>query len=282
MKHIRLFLTGILIFALVFGILSSLGYKSFKTVKAVFADNDINNASSINTNQENTSLRLMTYNIHRGIGTNGKLNLAATADVIGKAKSDIVALQEVERFSPRTGFKDEIRYLSSKLDMNYAYGKSLNILMGEYGNGLLSKYPIEESKTIKLPSMKEQRTALRAVINIEGHRLAVYNVHLGLNESERQEQINYITHLLDSEKLDYVLMGDMNSGVDKLSSITEIMKDSALESPMYGQSTIEENDLQARIDYIFLSQSMKSTEYNVMITNASDHYPVVSAVKVMR
>lgn len=273
MRYIAIALAVIIILGLAVGTLGSVSAFSANTPKPVFA---------LNTNHNVTSLRLMTYNIHRGIGKNGEFSLASTADTIAKAGPDIVALQEVERFSLRTGFKDEIRYLSSKLGMTYAYGKSLNIVTGQYGNSLLSKYPIEEYSTIKLPSLKEQRTVLRAVIDIDSHRLAVYNVHLGLNENERKEQVAYIVNLLSSEKLDYVLLGDMNSSVDKISAFTNVMKDSVEGSGKYSQGTIEENNTWKRIDYIFLSKNLKPKNYDVILSDASDHLPVVSEIVITK
>ncbi|MGB7604617.1 MAG: endonuclease/exonuclease/phosphatase family protein [Lutisporaceae bacterium] len=230
--------------------------------------------------EQEVKLKLMTYNVHRGIGKDGKLNLTNTAEVIRNSDAAIISLQEVERYSIRTGFRDQIKILSEKLNMNYAYGKSINVLNGEYGNGLLSKYPIEEYIAYDLPSFREQRTILRTVINIDGYRLAVYNTHLGLKEAERKEQLEFILQMMGEETLDYLLMGDMNSKSSNLTEITGFMKDSAEGSLKLDQSTFEEKDVQERIDYIFLSKNMIATDYDVILSEASDHYPVISEVVV--
>ena len=230
--------------------------------------------------EQKINLSLMTYNIHRGIGKNGKLDLNAVADVIKASNATIIALQEVERHSIRTVFQDQIKQLSVNIDMNYAYGKSINVLNGEYGNGLLSKYPIEEYKVYDLPSYSEQRTVLRAVINVEGLKVAIYNTHLGLKESERKEQLDYIMQMTSEDELDYILMGDMNTIAVKMSVLTEHMKDSALGSKKQQQSTFVEKEVQERIDYIFVSPNMEVKDYDVVIAEASDHYPVVSEVVV--
>ncbi|HUV85436.1 MAG TPA: endonuclease/exonuclease/phosphatase family protein [Methanosarcinales archaeon] len=230
--------------------------------------------------KQEINLKLMTYNIHRGIGRNGRLNLNAVADVIKASNATIIALQEVERHSIRTVFQDQIKQLSVNTDMNYAYGKSINVLNGEYGNGLLSKYPIEEYKVYDLPSNSEQRTVLRTIINVDGLKVAVYNTHLGLTESERKEQLYFIMQMTSEEKLDHVLMGDMNTIADKLSILAESMKDSALGSKKQLQSTFVEKEVQERIDYIFVSPNMEVIDYDVIIGEASDHYPVVSEVVV--
>lgn len=232
--------------------------------------------------EQEIKLKLMTYNIRRGIGKDGRLNLNHTAEVIKNSNADIISLQEVERHSIRTGFQDQIKILSNKLDMKYAYGKSINILNGEYGNGLISLYPIEEYKVYDLPSDSEQRTMLRTVINIGSHRLAVYNTHLGLSEAERKEQLNFIIQMVKEESLDYILMGDMNMKSDKLTAVTDFLKDSAQDSEQQQQSTFEEKGLQERIDYIFVSPNMQVENYDVVISEASDHYPVVSEIVVKK
>lgn len=280
----------IIIFLILIFITGTLNYfdaLSYKADNAVFAnrDNDtyvdaaakpISRSGSETRKKKDIELRLMTYNMHRGIGRSGRLDLDATSEVIRGTNAEIVALQEVERYSIRTGFKDQIKHLASTLDMHYAYRKSINLLNGEYGNGLLSRYPIVEYSTYDLPSIGEQRTILRTVVNIEGYRLAVYNTHLGLNQEERDKQLDYIMQLLAAEEIDYVLMGDMNSKVDKLTRITEVLKDSAEGSSKLEHSTFEEEDVQERIDYIFLQQKMKVKNYDVVVSEASDHYPVIA------
>lgn len=229
---------------------------------------------------ESESLQLMTYNIHRGIGKDGKLDLDRIAAVIKGSQADIIALQEVERHSIRTGFQDQIKKLSEAAEMNYAYGKSINVLNGEYGNGLLSRYPIQEYEVYQLPSFGEQRTLLKTIINIDGYTLAVYNTHLGLKESERKEQTDFILQLLSEEALDYVLMGDMNSKSSKLSDMTDKLQDSAQGSDKAQQSTFQEGELQERIDYILGSSGLKLSGYDVVTSEASDHYPVLCKIEI--
>lgn len=240
----------------------------------------ISRGDSVERKEQATKLKLMTYNMHRGIGKNGKLNLNNTAEVIKTCDAAIIGLQEVERHSIRTGFQDQIEVLSKKLGMNFAYGKSINVLNGAYGNGLLSIYPIDEYTVYDLPSFSfsEQRTILRTVVNIEGNRLAVYNTHLGLKESERREQLDYILGLIKEETLNYVLMGDMNTKSEKLNMLTIYMKDSAQDSKKQELSTFSEKDVQERIDYIFVSSDVQVTDYDVIISEASDHYPVISEI----
>ncbi len=223
-------------------------------------------------------IKVMTYNIHRGINRKGQLDLDGIAAVIKDSGAEIIALQEVERFSIRTGFRDQIKYIADKLSMQYAFGKSLNILNGEYGNGILSKYPIEEYEVNELPSEGEQRTLLKAGLNINGRRISIYNTHLGLNQSERNGQIEEIVKLVEADKY-FVITGDFNTKADKLGPITESYIDCASFGDNYNRATFEEDGLKERIDYIFASGEFEIKAYDVPVSEASDHYPVISILK---
>lgn len=235
---------------------------------------------SIKTKQENPPIKVVTYNIHRGINKSNKLDLDGVTEVIMGIGADIVALQEVERFSIRTGFKDQIGYIAEKLSMNYAYGKSINILNGQYGNAILTRYPIEEYEVKQLYSEGETRTLLRVALSINGSRIQVYNTHLGLNSSEREKQIREIIDITANAD-NYILAGDFNSAVDKLDAVTGKLKDAALyDVNKYRIPTFDNGDITERIDYIFLSEKFKIVGYEVLKSDASDHYPVTVVVKL--
>lgn len=234
----------------------------------------------LKTEVQQASLKVMTYNIHRGINRSNKLDLDGITEVIISSNPDIIALQEVERFSIRTRFRDQIEYIAEKLSMNYAYGKSINILNGQYGNAILSKFPIEEYEVKQLPSEHENRTLLKTVLNIYGSRVSVCNTHLGLKKSERDNQITEIMNITaDEERL--ILAGDFNSNVDKLGAVTEKLRDSAeYDKKKYKTPTFESKGITERIDYIFVSEEFRLKGYKVLESEASDHNPVISILKL--
>lgn len=47
------------------------------------------------------SLRMMTYNVHRGIGLDKNCDLKRIADVISQVQPDVVAIQEVDKITVR-------------------------------------------------------------------------------------------------------------------------------------------------------------------------------------
>src|SRR5687767_9252619 len=88
------------------------------------------------------SIRVMTYNIHVGVGMDKKLDLQRIADVINKERPDLVGLQEVDRGVERTQRKDEIVELASLTKMEYAFAHNLDYQGGQYGVAILSRFKI--------------------------------------------------------------------------------------------------------------------------------------------
>lgn len=236
------------------------------------------NAGSMNNST--ISIRVMTYNIHRGINKGNKLDLNGIVEAIRGSGAEIIALQEVERFSVRTGFQDQIKYIADKLSMHYVYGKSINILNGQYGNAIISRFPIEEYMISELTSYGEKRTILRAGLNVYGNRIYFYSTHLGLDQGERDMQIEEIVRLAAGDR-NIVVLGDFNSKADKLGAITEKYLDCAEFENNYDKATFEVEGLSERIDYIFVSDNFRVKKYDVPKLDASDHYPVISTLELI-
>src|SRR5947208_259558 len=76
--------------------------------------------------QAKKTLRVMTYNIHVGVGMDKKLDLQRIAEVINRERPDLVGLQEVDRGVKRTEGKDEIAELAALTRMQYAFAPNLD------------------------------------------------------------------------------------------------------------------------------------------------------------
>ena len=87
-------------------------------------------------------LRVMTYNIHVGVGMDKQLNLQRIADVVKLEHPDLVGLQEVDRGVKRTEGIDEIAELGRLTGMEYAFAHNLDYQGGQYGVAILSRFPI--------------------------------------------------------------------------------------------------------------------------------------------
>lgn len=160
-------------------------------------------------------MRILSYNIHKGIGNDRRYRIQRVIDVIRAEQPDIVCLQEVDRDVRRSRFDDQPRLLASALGFPHAlYQLNVRLRRGGYGNLLLTRYPIRESHQISLRlRTKKPRGAQLATLQVEGRALHVVHWHLGLAEAERHWQMQ---HLLahrcfrGAQHLPTVMIGDSN------------------------------------------------------------------------
>jgi endonuclease/exonuclease/phosphatase family metal-dependent hydrolase len=141
-------------------------------------------------------LRVVTWNIHKGIGgVDRQYRLARTATVLAGLEPDICLLQEVAEGMPRCGMHNQLEELSRELGMHHvAFGAEHRFRVGGYGNAILSKFPLTDSTRIDLTIGRRKRRGLvktRAHAKLEhGTRsVVVFNLHLGLSGSERAVQL---------------------------------------------------------------------------------------------
>lgn len=135
-------------------------------------------------------LTLVSYNVHSGIGTDGRFDLHRVGEVLQEIGPDIAALQEVGDFRGRTAHDAHPELLARMLGLHMAYGP--NVVRGgrRYGNAILSRLPITRSHNYDLSMQgREPRGALRCDLDLPGgRRLHVFSLHLGLAARERRHQ----------------------------------------------------------------------------------------------
>ncbi|SET41467.1 Metal-dependent hydrolase, endonuclease/exonuclease/phosphatase family [Natronincola peptidivorans] len=228
------------------------------------------------------TLKIMSYNVHHGRNLYGRYSLDEIAEVIRTSDADIIGLQELDNGVVRSRFQDQIKYLSEKLSMEYVYGYNFNLLGGMYGNGILSKYPIESYENLYLPSGREQRGLLSAVINVEGKQLNFLVTHLGLNQQERKGQVNTISKYLETLPHQKILVGDLNArpNSEEVQLLSKELLDTAHAVGKDAEPTFDLPVLSGRIDYIFLDHKIQLKDYNVIKSRASDHYPITATIEL--
>jgi endonuclease/exonuclease/phosphatase family metal-dependent hydrolase len=159
-------------------------------------------------------LRIMTYNIRSGRGTDDKTDLGRIYDVIRTFAPDVVALQEVDCGRPRSGSVDQAAELAEWLEMSATFAPCIACGEERYGIATLSRLPVRSVRQIELPQRdnlprSEPRRALVTRIALTGHRaIDVVNTHLSLRRRERAAQVAAIAAALDQG--DLVVAGDLN------------------------------------------------------------------------
>ena len=232
-------------------------------------------------------MRAMTFNIHHGVGVDGRLDLQRTAETIESQQIDVVGLQEVDRrFADRSEFADQARVLSRMLGMRLAYGAALDLepaSPGEprrkYGNAILARNPIVRRSNVLLPrtAAVEQRALLRVQIDIGGRGLDVYTTHLEAHDTgQRALQAGAVATSIASRVGPCVLLADLNARPDstEMAAITAVLKDAWTVGNGRG-FTYPATAPTRRIDVVLHSLDVHPTAASVVPATGSDHRPLV-------
>src|SRR6266550_6259472 len=159
------------------------------------------------------TLRVMTYNIHVGVGMDKRLDLQRIADVINEQHPDLVGLQEVDRGVKRTEGKDEIAELAKLTSMNYAFAHNLDYQGGQYGVAILSRFPISAIDHRKYENKREaeRRGMIRVEVNAGGKTVSFVTTHLDYQyEDGRLFEAEQMLKFLVDIKGPLIVVGDFN------------------------------------------------------------------------
>ena len=242
------------------------------------------------------SLRVMTYNIYGARATSpaNAADLDAIAEVIRRQNPDFVTLNEVDVFTNRTG-KDvhQARDLAEKLGMEWHFSKAIDRDGGEYGDAVLSKYPILEKRSYRLPCAAEQPGEDRSLcvirVQIDGKDLYVASTHLDhlSGDASRLVQATEIRRIRDTElEGDLILCGDLNAIPS--SNVIATMTSFLTNTGPIDQYTYPSDDPSRKIDYIMYApiehfgvqncQVVSRGDQQVGGVDASDHRPVIADI----
>lgn len=155
-------------------------------------------------------LKIGTYNIKHG-GNLGS-NCQAIGEEIAKEELDVVAIQEVDYFISRSGRQDIIKTIADYANYPYyQFFKALDYHDGEYGLGIISKYPFGKTQKIYLPHCQEQRILVEVVINFGEKKLNLFMTHLELGSYSdvRRHQFALIKEIIKERDI-FILAGDFN------------------------------------------------------------------------
>jgi endonuclease/exonuclease/phosphatase family metal-dependent hydrolase len=247
-------------------------------------------AGEVETAQGRKTLRLMTYNIHHGEGMDAELDLERLAKVITGCRPDLVAVQEVDVKTRRSEGVDQAAELARLTGMHYAFGKFMDFDGGEYGQMVLSKFPIAKVRNLPLPAGPEPRAALAVDVDLDGPagggRLVFVGNHFYATEEERVAQALRLTESLAEEiagGVPVILAGDFNS--------TPESKPMAILGKHWVDPTLGKNRHtwpsdrpRVEIDHILYSPAprFKFVKSKVLVEKiASDHRPVLTVLKLL-
>lgn len=231
----------------------------------------------------------MSYNIH--IASPPSLpdytpHLQPVADVINKESPDIVALQEVDVYTNRSG-KDshQAEALAKLTGMHFFFAKGTNKSGGEYGVAILSKHPISDAQGFQLPTTPEFNGETRGMavvkVKLNGEDVIFISVHLDhLSDKERVFQVRQLLqHTQQYANCPIVFSGDFNTTPE--SEVFTLLKEQGfIIGSKVSPATWPSDNPKISIDHILLNKKARKRfrimkYYTVNESYPSDHFPLI-------
>lgn len=233
--------------------------------------------------------RLLTYNVHRCVGTDRRLDVDRIVAVIGEHEPDIVCLQELDVGRARTGLVDQARTIADKLAMTSRFHPAMRVEAELYGDAIMTPHPEKLIRAAALPTVAgipglEPRGAIWSEIEIGGVSVNVVNTHLGLVPREQRLQAAALagSGWLGACRGPTLLAGDFNatSITRPYQTLARKLQDCQRQLKLRPSVKTFPSAFPAiRIDHCFVSPEIRITNvmtpYSPLARIASDHLPLV-------
>lgn len=234
-------------------------------------------------------LKIMSYNIHIGNPpTKPKfIDLDSIIKIIKSENPDIVALQEVDVNTGRSGKINQAEIIARNLGMNFFFAKAIDHDGGDYGVCILSKFPLSESKIHRLTTISdsggEPRVLATSKIRLDdGSFIHFGAAHLDAQKApaNRAIQVKEINQIAQEDNLPFILAGDLNA-IESSAEIKEL--DQIFTRTCQNcEATFPVVKPQRTIDYIAFKKgnALETIKHYVVQEHyASDHLPIVAIIK---
>ncbi len=132
--------------------------------------------------------------------------------VINDLDKDIIALQEIE--------SNEAFNAITKNLPQYKYNIFKKYKTSSVGLAILSKYKITDFELLNVKHSKVNRPILKVSINIDNHKLLLFNNHWPSKRNEESQRVLYAQTIQEyinklDEDIDYIILGDLNSNYNE-------------------------------------------------------------------
>jgi endonuclease/exonuclease/phosphatase family metal-dependent hydrolase len=236
--------------------------------------------------------RILTYNVHRWMGTDRQISPLRVADVIASCEPDIVALQEVRVGRLRPGAIDQAALVAARLGMELHFQPTIRVFGEQFGIAVLTRLPSRLVHSARLPSLSgepsiEKRSALWVSVDVGGAELQVVNPHLSLRSRDRLTQAEA---LVGPEWLGHpdcrrpaVLVGDFNAPPQTrayrvfANHLVDAQKRNPAGEP---EATFHTRAPVLRLDHVFVTEGVRVVSAapvrNKLTKVASDHFPLLA------
>lgn len=239
-------------------------------------------------------IRVVTYNVHRCRGLDRRVRPARIVEVLREIDADIIALQEVLSLQGATREKDQARFISEELEMTCALGGTRLHKGAMYGNVVLSRLPLLETKNYDISVRgREERGCMRADISANGSGLLhVFNVHLGTAFVERRHQGRKLVNeaILNNDELSgaRIMLGDFNEWTRGLTTrlLASHLTSADIRAHLKRSRTYPWVLPLMHLDHIYFDDSLDLERMTLHKSRAalvaSDHLPLVADFRILR
>jgi endonuclease/exonuclease/phosphatase family metal-dependent hydrolase len=233
------------------------------------------------------TLRVATYNIHRGRGLDGRTRLERIAAVLATIDADVVALQEVVGASPlKPGQAAE---LGAALGMGWVMAPTKTLRTALFGNVVLSRFPVRHHQQYDLTwKTCEPRNCQRVDIAVDQFTLHLYNVHLGTSLMERRHQAAKLATLVHDRRIPSpkIVLGDFNEWARGLAAdvIGERLQSVDISKHLSRRRTYPGFFPILHLDHIYFEGAVDVVRVSLprdrLALMASDHLPLVADLRI--
>ncbi len=234
-------------------------------------------------------IRVMAYNIHHANPPSepDSIDIPAIVRTLNAQNPDLVALQEIDANTERSGPGNQAQIIADSLGMNVFFGKSIDFEGGDYGVAILSKFPISEGTVHRLPTESgthgENRVLATVKVALSDNNFIRFgSTHLDSQKEDtnRLLQIKEIRRIALEDDLPMIIAGDFNA--PPTSEVIKILDQGFKRTCDICEPTIPVDHPEKAIDFIAFKpeKSFKVISHKVIDeTFASDHLPIVAVLE---
>ena len=211
------------------------------------------------------------------------------AEVISELGLEVCGLNEVynQEMLEGDGYINQARAVADTLGYSFYFAKAIDYKGYEYGNALVSKYPIISAKTVPMSLPEElrqkpryeDRAILIAELDVNGSPLTVAVSHFGLTPEEHGFNVQTAVSELSEIRTPLVFMGDLNMKPENplIGKLSSVLTDAVSLTP--GDNfTFSSDNPYMKIDYIF-TRGANALSFAVSNKVFADHLPVTAELE---